>query len=252
MLGASPQFLTVEHLSANAKAYQNEEGRVLEPILKALSDGDALILTQSQRVDGLDCCSLLLVMHKTNCFGDPHGISVDIRSEFPISAEQALEYADTLSRTLEALPLEYKNWIYDVVRCVVVDFYDRLSLNSSTDVAKPHIVFIAGNQNAACIMEMLVHEASHLQYNANISSGLICKPSAPLVFSAFTRCLRPLERVIFAYHAARNINASLSVIDNSDSNRRKLKEDMEKLQEAIFNNWDFLTEYGRRFVNALP
>ncbi|WLP94631.1 hypothetical protein [Psychrobacter sp. M13] len=155
-----------------------------------------------------------------------------------------------IKKALMSLSLNYREWVIMRVRYILVDFDDTKTLNSGSSPQSPDTIRISGNLTRHGIAEMVVHEASHLHYNITVQNDAVTQKDAPEVYSVFMRCNRPLERIVFAYHAACNI-AYMQGQPPQYDHQVKALQDTAALKQTIAENQRFLTIYGQKLIEAL-
>lgn len=160
--------------------------------------------------------------------------------------------ASAVAQAIATLPDDIRDWVAPVSRHLMVSTENAGSLDSCSSPDMPFCYRIALNPSRSSLQEMVVHESSHQYYNQLVRADAVAEPAAPKVYSALKRTERPLERVVFALHAATNIAAAYRriVIDHTEPYERAMA-DLMKLCEVVAGHADHLTPYGRRLCRAL-
>jgi HEXXH motif-containing protein len=116
------------------------------------------------------------------------------------------------SEVLEANVPEYYVWVGTLLREILPldDIGPGRSMSGSfmTRFGQVHL----SRSTVVKTIDMLVHEASHQYFHLARLFGPLCKRDAPEVYSVLKQCKRPLEKVLFGYHAAVNIVLALETL----------------------------------------
>jgi hypothetical protein len=165
--------------------------------------------------------------------------------------------ADNITYTLKAIrdvSDDYLSWVAKVVRFVAPwrVTSDRRPTGSSSCSNAPGLVGIGNHDHAASLAESLIHEASHHYFYAVLRLGRVDDQSdTRLHLNPFFGRNRPLDRILFAYHAFLNVHrfclmaleapgADLSYFEP----REKEVKDGLKIMEAAIDGNPALTTLG--------
>ena len=226
-------------------------GRELIDVFNVLSNAETIILSSGDTQDQNGCYTRIYLMKLETREAVAAVLFITFFSRRTIALNEADIRIESLKTALMNLSLNYREWVIMRVRYILVDLDDTKTLNSGSSSQSPDTIRISGNPAAHCIAEMVIHEASHLHYVTTVQSDAVTQKDAPEVYSIFMRRDRPLERVVFAYHAACNIACMIGQSPQHDHEVRALQDTL-ALGQTIAENQHFLTSYGRKLIEALP
>lgn len=180
------------------------------------------------------------------------GVSLPER-EFPAMCEE-LRTAGNLLRTFAP---EYLKWVRPMVRWVVPLATPPGGYASGGGQHLPGIIAVSGCCPPITLAESIVHEAAHQYLFLVTSFGRIAVPDGRLYHSPLAKRQRPLERVVFAFHAAANIAILYQLVAGRDATSAPLPEEIERntddcreLAGHVAGN-PALTDLGRFIVDPI-
>ena len=145
--------------------------------------------------------NLYLVSAVSGCAPLSYTLPFALVNEIPNMLVASFETACSI---LCSLSLEYGLWIGRVLRYVAVTDSPSGRLISGSAKWLWGLIVISNSTDPVDICEMLVHECSHLYFNLALHVFNACDPTLTS-FSPFKQAIRPLEKVMLAYHAFGNV-----------------------------------------------
>lgn len=160
---------------------------------------------------------------------------------------------------LEEYAPAYYQWVLRIVRQVVLLRPEKELLRSGAATNLLAVIYMSCGAKPMPLAEMLVHEATHHYFN------LLCRLGPPydgtdkgLYYSPFVRRLRPLDRILVAYHAFANISLLYRLcldggIEDDDycrAGQSQLLPQLEQLESPLRDN-PALTSIGRALFEPL-
>jgi HEXXH motif-containing protein len=188
-------------------------------------------------------------------------LSLDVGA--PIVERVNAADSDALARSVELLYTTfpaYYVWIARVLRSIVlVESGERGFLRSGSDKTSLGCVYISNNKDLASIGEMLIHEATHNYfYLLTQMGGPVTGGSDGLYYSPFVHSMRPLDRILLAYHAFANVYLYYTEYepiapDPADISIRRARvlKDLDTIVVHIKDNMASLTRVGLALVEPL-
>ena len=167
-------------------------------------------------------------------------------------------FEDALTLLMKYAP-RYVDWVNRVIREIIVSPYKAQSSQSGSWRDALGTVQVSWSPDPISVAEALVHEASHqYAYHVYRVSSLDDGSDTNLYYSPAARRSRPLERILFAYHAFANVllfyGEAMRATDNSsgDLSKRLLqcRDFVHELDEPLRDN-KALTAAGRSLYETL-
>jgi hypothetical protein len=153
----------------------------------------------------------------------------------------------------------YRRWVDRVVTDIIVSRYKYGSSQSGSWREAPGTIQLSWSPEPISVAEALVHEASHqYAYQVYRVSPLDDGSDTTLYYSSAARRPRPLERILFAYHAFANILLFYEEILKAGAPKAAtIKEHIGQSRRAVLQldaplvNSTALTPAGRALYEAL-
>lgn len=151
----------------------------------------------------------------------------------------------------------YYEWITRVLRYISIVESPQDGVRSGSVAGAWGAIFISRTGNSLQVAESLVHEASHQYYNVlSLMSALVDSSDRRLYYSPVKQDMRPLERILTAYHAVVNIvgfyREYLARQPHDQHAHQLLKtmsQQMAQLQDTL-RTADSLTTFGKTFLDS--
>lgn len=202
--------------------------------------GTEIVLLPRQVVPGEDFADLRPVML------DP----------IPAGAVSGIGAALDLLRAQDA---GYHGWVERAFRCLFVVTAPEGHLVSGSLAGKPRFGYVSDAERSVATCEMLIHEASHQYFHLLAKVGPVTSgDDEERFYSPFVKTLRPLSRLLLAYHAFANVISfyARAVADGVDPDycersMGRLLEDVSLVERTIDDNHELLTPLGRGLFEPL-
>jgi HEXXH motif-containing protein len=175
---------------------------------------------------------------------------------FPASVLQPVEQALGL---LQEHAAPYYLWVSRIIHRLTI-LHSTQDMMQSGSLEKHYgTIYVSDHLRPVAVAEMLIHEASHQYYELLCKLERAVDPAhKQLYYSPVKECLRPLERVLLAYHAFANVmlfyRAAIDCGLDDDGFlaglRPTLTENLEQLEQPLRES-DALTPIGRALIQPL-
>jgi hypothetical protein len=168
---------------------------------------------------------------------------------------------ETLTHALDLLEEHlphYFDWVVRIIRRVAVLHFERNVLHSGSHENQYGTIHISDNSRVLSLAEMLIHEASHQYFELLNKLGPTVDPGhTELYYSPVKQCDRPLNKIMFAYHAFANVMLFYRGVDEcglADSSSAKfqnvLNDELRQLEQPLLES-DAILPIGRVLVGRL-
>jgi len=166
----------------------------------------------SVRCDALESIPCLASLNSCIALLSEQSISADDHNDysFPILPVVGQGEFDPFAHTLEFLKTHspiYYEWVSRIIRqVVIVDTGSDKRISSGSPEGALGSIFISNSKDILSVAEMLIHEAAHNYFYLVTRLGPPDNSTSDqLYYSPFTRTMRPLTRIMLAYHAFANV-----------------------------------------------
>ena len=149
-----------------------------------------------------DLARHVIVFHADNPMATP-----GFAEHLPLAASlrTADDVAHAIRLVLETSPLLHA-WLEQAVGGVICLAAPSGNCASGSSLSYPGLVFVTHPIHAENLAVLLVHEASHIYFNAlSQHVQLVLPDTTETIYSPFRRMQRPVDKVLLAFHAAANI-----------------------------------------------
>lgn len=163
--------------------------------------------------------------------------------------EKAIEKHTAAMELLTSQAPEYANWVTRVIRSVIPLETKNGGINSGSSRLEQGIIHASIDCPVEGYAEMLVHEASHQYFYILRRLGRVDDGSdTTLYFSPVKQKGRPIEMILFAYHAFANVVllGRRCIFENGIS-----ESDYFRKNEAFLQPHLYILEEGLQATNAL-
>jgi HEXXH motif-containing protein len=178
----------------------------------------------------------------------------------PVSPQTTARIGAALE-LLRAQNAGYHGWVARAFRTLFVVASPAGRLVSGSLADKPRFGYVSDTERVAGTAEMLIHEASHQHFHLAAKIGPVTTDDdgEARFYSPFVRTLRPLSRLLLAYHAfanvcsfyAREIAGGIDDAGSCEQSLASLRPDVELVERTIDENAALLTPLGAGLFEPL-